>query len=87
MISRKSFQHLEPLFQYIKKNNKHIVELSYAEIEKIIEQELSYSEKTDDRYWKQPRIRRIATKYDVVFGYIDTQKGVIHFLVEQYANI
>ena len=82
MVSRKSFQHLEPLFLYLKKNNKRIVELSYAEIEKIIGQELSYAEKTDDRYWKQPRIRRIASKYDVIFGYIDTLKGVIHFIVQ-----
>ena len=82
MTSRKSFQHLEPLFQYIKKNNKRIIELSYTEIEKIIGQELSYSEKTDDRYWKQPRIKKLAGKYNVVFGYIDAQQGVIHFLVQ-----
>ena len=33
----------------------------------------------DDRYWKQPRIKRIATKYNVVFGYIDTATGTILF--------
>lgn len=81
MIFRKSFQLLEPLFRYIKKNNKRIVELSYAEIEKIIGQELSFSEKTDDRYWKQPRIKKLAGKYNVAFCYIDTLKGTIHFLI------
>ena len=81
MIFRKSFQHLEPLFQYIKKNNKRIIELSYAEIEKIKGQELSYAEKTDDRYWKQPRIKKLAGKYNVAFGYIDTLKGTIHFSI------
>lgn len=81
MISRKSFQHLEPLFQYLKKNSFGSVALSYCEIEKIIGQELSYAEKTDERYWRQPKLKKLSSKYDVVFWYIDTVKGTMLFLV------
>lgn len=76
-----AFQHLEPLFIYLKKNNNSSIALSFADIEKIIGQELSYAEKTDDRYWKQPRIKKLAGKYNVAFGYMDTLKGTIHFLI------
>lgn len=58
MVSRKSFQHSEPLFIYLKKNNNSSIALSFADIEKIIGQDLSYAEKTDDRYRKQPMIKK-----------------------------
>ena len=82
MISRKKFQHLEPLFKHLKVNCKHIIELSFSRIEEIIGTELSYFEKTDDRYWRQSKLKRLALKYSVTFGYIDGSKGTIHFLVQ-----
>lgn len=66
----KSIAYLEPLFQYLKKSfSRGNTMLNYAQIEEIIGQELSYAEKTDNRYWSQPKLKKLAAKYNVAFGY------------------
>lgn len=78
----KSTAYLESIFQHLKKSSsKGNVVLNYLQIEEIIGQELSYAEKTDNRYWSQPKLKKLAAKYNVVFGYIDIATGTIRFLV------
>lgn len=78
----KSTACLESLFQHLKKSSsKGNVVLTYLQIEEIIGQELSYAEKTDNRYWSQPKLKELAAKYNVVLEYIDTVAGTIHFLI------
>ena len=55
--------------------------LTCAQIEGIIEQELSFAEKTDNRYWHQPKLKKPTGKYNMMFGYIDTVTETIHFLI------
>lgn len=72
----KSIAYLEALFQHLKKSfSKRKAILNYTLIE------LSYAEKTDNRYWSQPKLKKLVAKYNVMFGYIDTVTETIHFLV------
>lgn len=71
---------LENLFRYFKKNNKvGIIGLSFNEAEKIIGEELNYSAKNHDYYWKQPRIKHLMAKYGIRFSYLNSLTGFIYF--------
>ena len=61
---------------------KEVVGLTYAQIEELIAEELSYGAKAFDHFWTQPSVKRIMTKYGIKFGYINTLIGMIHFEVQ-----
>ena len=55
--------------------------LTYAQIEELIGEELSYGAKAFDHFLTQPSVKRIMTKYGIKFGYINTLTGMIYFEV------
>ena len=60
---------------------KRVVGLTYAQIEELIGEELSYGAKAFDHFLTQPSVKRIMTKYGIKFGYINTLTGMIYFEV------
>lgn len=73
---------LENLFRYLKKkNDTGTIGLSFDEVERIIGEELNYSAKNHDYYWKQPRIKQLMAKYGIRFSYLNSLTGFIYFEV------
>ena len=58
---------------------KRVVGMSYSQIEELIGEELSYGAKAFDHFWTQPSVKRIMSKYNIKFGYINTLTGMIYF--------
>ena len=57
------------------------MDLTRAQIEELIDEELSYGAKAFDNYLTQASVKRIMSKYNIKFGYINALSGMIYFEV------